>query len=92
VRRIEIQPDLTIRFPHRSPEFDEGVEIGIAAALMATGQHSIERWLSPGSLEQLRAIAAKLGYRVAVEDSAGDLQRVVAHRTDLRPRLRLVAS
>jgi hypothetical protein len=90
MRTIYLEPELRVRFPERSADFDEGVEIGAAAALMALGEPTIERWLAPASVEQFRALAARFDYRVAVEPPEAGLQRAMAYSPAARPRLRLV--
>jgi hypothetical protein len=41
MRKIEMLADLRVRFPERDAEFDEGVEVGIVATLMALGERNI---------------------------------------------------
>ena len=64
MRRIHVEDGLSVRFPGRSEEFNEGVEIGMLAVLMSSGQRGFTRWLSPANLEQARAIADRMGYRL----------------------------
>ncbi len=91
--KIEIEDGLTLRFPGRDASFHEGVEIGMLATLMATGQPEIVRTISAAALEQAQALAGGLGYR------AGDVRPLGADRLSLtlvrrgcRPRLRVVAT
>ena len=90
MRTIHLDPDLRVRFPRRSRDFDEGVEIGVAAALMARGEPTISRWLAADSIEQFRSLAGKFNYRVTIDANDGELQHAVASRVALKPRLRLV--
>lgn len=91
-RKVHVEDGLHIGFPHRSAEFAEGVEIGILAALMATGSPRFHHRISPASVEQARDLAAPLGYRLMVSDEADGLVQIALSRTSLRPRLSLVAS
>ena len=40
---IEVEPGLSVRFPGRSDDFAEGVEVGILSILMAQGMPDITR-------------------------------------------------
>ncbi len=92
MRSIEIEDGLNVRFPRRSADFTEGVEIGILAALMALRHPFVARDIATTNLIQARLLAEKLGYRLTEEDSAGEMTRVTLTRQDIRPRLRLVSS
>ncbi len=91
MRKIHVEHGLQVGFPHRSAEFAEGVEIGILAALMATGSPRFHHRISPTTVEQARDLAGPLGYRLMVSDEADGLVQVALSRTSLRPRLSLVA-
>ena len=56
MRHLYVQPDLRVRFPGRSEEFNQGVEIGMVALLMSMGQPNFVRWLSAESVDQARQI------------------------------------
>jgi hypothetical protein len=72
MRRIEVDEGLTIRFPQRGAEFDEGVEIGLLAASLAAGRLRVACRISSGALEQARALAERMGYRLAEETPDSD--------------------
>ena len=58
---IEVEPGLSVRFPGRSADFAEGVEIGILSILMAQGcPISSARCPIPASA-QVSVLAGKLG-------------------------------
>jgi hypothetical protein len=81
-----------VRFPGRTEEFDQGVEIGILAVLMDFGAPEITRPIASTNLEQARALADKLGYRLLEGVSADGLTTVILHRAQTRPALKLVHS
>ena len=81
-----------MRFPTRGDEFDDGVEIGLAIARMASGETSIPASVGEASVEQLRALARRLNYRVEAEDSDGRLVTLMLAPVSKRPRLRLVGA
>lgn len=92
VRSIEIEDGLSLRFPRRSADFAEGVEIGILAAFMALRHPFVARDIATASLIQARVLAESLGYRLTEEETSGELTRITLTRHDIRPRLRLVSS
>ena len=89
MRQITVLDDVRIRFPGRSAEFDDGIEIGVIATLMAVSEPLITRTLSPGCLHQLRPLAQRLGYRVLTQ-ALEDAYEVRLERADQKPMLRLV--
>jgi hypothetical protein len=89
MRQIEVEPGLNVRFPHREEAFDEGLEVGLLAAMMCQGVVRFTRTVAASSVAQIEALAKPLGYRV-VADVAGERAEVVLCSTALRPRLRLV--
>ena len=92
MRSIEVEDGLRIRFPQRSPEFDEGFEIGLAAALMTIGTRAFSRSVSTASVDQLQAVSEKLGYHVQVERTEGDRSTVSVRLGRPRPKLTIVHS
>ena len=92
VRRIKVEDGLSLRFPSRGEEFDEGVEIGILAVLMSSGQRGFTRWLSTTNVEQARAIAEKMGYRLTTGEIDGILTEAIFRTGLARPKLTLVHS
>jgi len=91
MRHIQLEEDLRIRFPSRGAEFDEGVEIGILAALMAAGLPEISRTVASGTIEQLRCLASGLGYRIVVSGEIRGQVDVTLQSSAMRPKLRLVS-
>lgn len=91
MRRIEIVEGLSIRFPNRSEEFLEGVEIGLMAASLAfsPARHVCE--LSESAVAQATDLARNLGYRVVEGPAAAGRVSMTLIRADVRPSLRVVA-
>lgn len=92
MRHIQIDVGLRLRFPDRSPEFDEGVEIGVLAALMSLSAGAFSHRVSTGSLDQVRRLAPKLGYHLVIEASDGEWSDVSFQTGPERPRLTLAHS
>lgn len=96
MRRIDVSDGLRVRFPSRGEEFDQGVEIGVIAALMSMELADFSRWISTSSVGQARTLADKLGYRV-IEGSTEEGWAQVTFRfgrtgRGARPSLKLVHS
>jgi hypothetical protein len=70
MRHIHLDDGLRLRFPGRSEDFDQGVEIGMVAVLMDQELSEFSRWISRSNLSQVEAIAKQMGYRV--EENGGD--------------------
>ena len=90
MRQIHIVPGLRLRFAARDASFDEGVEIGLLAAKLASGAAEFSMTLAPGTLDQARALATGMAYRVhvvATHDEGVDVMFLTGSR---RPKLRLV--
>ena len=92
MRRIHVEDGLALRFPGRGEEFNEGVEIGILTALMNLGLKGFTHRISTENIEQARAIAEKLGYRLIAGAEHGGQTDVVLRRARARPALKLVHS
>jgi hypothetical protein len=92
VRRIHVEDGLSLRFPGRDEDFNEGVEIGILAALMSTGQRGFTHWISPRNVEQARSLAMKLGYRLTPGETIDGAVEVIFRTGGARPTLTLVHS
>jgi len=94
MRHIHLDEGLRLRFPGRSEDFDQGVEIGMVAVLMDQETPEFSRWISRANLGQVEAIARQMGYRVIEE--GGDEEWVeLTFRHGLvkaKPNLRLVHS
>ena len=91
MRRIHVEDGLSLRFPGRDEEFNEGVEIGILAGLMSSGR-GFTHWIAPANVEQARSIADKMGYRLTVGEEDGGLTEVIFRTGKARPKLTLVHS
>ena len=96
MRRIDVSDGLRVRFPSRSEEFDQGVEIGVIAALMSMETADFSRWISSASVCQARTMADKLGYRLIEGSSEAGWAQVTFQfgraRPGMRPSLKLVHS
>jgi hypothetical protein len=92
VRRIHVEDGLSLRFPGRDEEFNEGVEIGILAGLMSSGERGFTHWIAAGNIEQARSMADKMGYRLTVGETDGGLTEVIFRTGQARPKLALVHS
>jgi hypothetical protein len=64
MRHIHLDDGLRLRFPGRSEDFDQGVEIGMLATLMDQGIREFSRWISRANRDQVEAIARQLGYHI----------------------------
>ena len=92
MRRIHVEDGLALRFPGRGEEFNEGVEIGILTALMNLGLKGFTHRISIENIEQARAIAEKLGYRLTTGAVDGVMTEIVLRTGHERPKLTLVHS
>jgi hypothetical protein len=94
MRHIHLDDGLRLRFPGRSEDFDQGVEIGMIAVLMDQGFPEFSRWIARATLSQVQAIAKQMGYRI--EQDGGDEEWVevtfLHGTTKAKPKLRLVHS
>ncbi len=89
MRQIHIAEGLTMRFPGRDGEFDEGVEVGLVAALMSVGRDEISCRVSAASRDQLVAVAAEFNYRLGTQNRDGDWEDLtfLSARRRSKPRL-----
>jgi hypothetical protein len=92
MRHIHLTDGLRLRFPGRGEEFDQGVEIGVLAVLMDMATPNVSRWIATANLEQARALAQKMDYRIAEGASEEGWTHVTLRRGPVRPQLRLVHS
>src|SRR3954466_11222284 len=53
MRHIHLDDGLRLRFPGRSEDFDQGVEIGMIAVLMDQGLGEFSRWIARSNLSQV---------------------------------------
>ena len=89
-RKIFLDDACTLHFTGRGAEFSDGVEVGILAAQMDRGIINLQRWIAVDNLEQIRALAVKLGYRLLPGEIAGDTIHITLLHQSARPRLRLM--
>ena len=92
MRHIHLADGLRLRFPGQSEEFDQGVEVGMVAALMEGELREFARWISARNLEQVRSLAEKLGYRLIEGASDDGWTHATFRFGQARPQFRLVHS
>ena len=92
MHHIHLTEGTRLRFPARSADFSEGVEIGMLAVLMDLGTREFSRWISSENLDQARALARQLGYHLVEGGADGEWVEVVFRTGVARPQLRLVHS
>jgi hypothetical protein len=92
MRHIHLEDGLRLRFPSRNSDFDEGVEIGMLAALMSLGQSEIKRRVAAHSVEQVSCLAGKLGYHLAAKAEDAEWVDLTIRAGRARPVLRIVHS
>jgi hypothetical protein len=92
MRHIHITEGLRLRFPGQDETFDLGVEIGMLAVLMDQGQREFSRWISTANVEQARALAESLGYRLVTGTTDETWTEVTLRTGRVRPALRVVQS
>jgi hypothetical protein len=83
---------MRLRFPARNTDFDQGVEIGIVAALMSQDLMEFTRRISSENLGQMRALVEQFGYRVVEGAEDGEFVELNFYSRNARPRLRVVHS
>jgi len=92
MHHIHLAEGLRLRFPARSVDFDQGVEIGILAALMSQEVSEFSRRISKANLGQVRALAEQFGYRLIEGVPVEDCVELTFYSRAARPRLRVVHS
>jgi hypothetical protein len=90
VQRIHVE-DVS-RFPDRSDDFAEGVEIGILALLLSSGERGLTHRISTRVVEQAQDIAAKMGYRLTKGPGDASMTEIILRTAPARPTLTLVHS
>jgi len=90
MRWVQVEDGLSLRFPARDAAFHEGVELGILAALLNAGHGRVTHIMSAANLDQARALGAKMGYRLTLGGSEGEMIEVDFWTGPARPRLSLV--
>ena len=92
MHHIHLAEGMRLRFPARSADFDQGVEIGIVAALMSQDLTEFTRKISRDNLGQVRALVEQFGYRLVEGSEEGDFVEINFLSRTARPRLRVVHS
>jgi hypothetical protein len=92
MRHIHLDEGFRLRFPGRSEDFDQGVEIGMLAVLMDHKTPEFRRWIARTNLTQVRAIAGQFGYHVIESGTDEDWIELMFHARPVRAQLRLVHS
>jgi len=84
MRSIYVEDGLRVSFPGRNEEFDQGVEMGIAVALMAAGQN-FTIWFSADNIEQANELAARMNFHTVPLGACGETRQVAFRRGLRRP-------
>jgi hypothetical protein len=92
MHHIHLTEGIRLRFPARSEDFSQGVEIGMLAALMSQDTGEFMRRISSANVGQARALAEQLGYRIVEGSSVGEWVELNFSNRAVRPRLRVVHS
>ena len=92
MHHIHLTEGLRLRFPARSVDFDQGVEVGVLAALMSQDISEFSRRISKANLGQVRAVAEQFGYRLVEGEAVEDSVEITFYSRAARPRLRVVHS
>src|SRR3954453_17162940 len=92
MRDIHVEDGFRLLFPGREETFNEGVEVGILVVLMDQRQRNITRLIASTNVEQVRSIAAALGYRLLEGSCEGGFTEVTLRFGRARPALTLVHS
>jgi hypothetical protein len=83
MRSIYVEDGLKVSFPGRDEEFDQGVEMGIAIALLAAGEN-FTIWLSAENVGLAQELAQKMKFHVVPLGACGETKQV-AFRRGRRP-------
>jgi len=92
MHHIHLTEGTRLRFPARSVDFSQGVEIGMLAALMSQDVAEFTRRISSANVGQARALAEQLGYRIVEGSADGEWVELNFCNRAARPRLRVVHS
>jgi hypothetical protein len=90
MQHIHLNEGVRLRFPARSLDFAQGVEIGMLAMLMSQDTAEFSRRISSANLGQVRALAEQLGYRIVEGPIGEDLMELTFYNRTARPRLRVI--
>ncbi len=92
MHHIHLAEGVRLRFPARSVDFDQGVEIGMLAVLMSQDSTEFVRRISSANMGQARALAEQFGYRMVEGAAEDDWVDLTFYSRTARPRLRIVHS
>ena len=92
MRHIHVVSGLRLRFAGREEIFNEGVEIGLLAAQLASGIAEFTMTLAESTLDQARVLATNMGYRLHVTMMNEGAVEVMFLTGSRRPKLQLVYS
>lgn len=90
MRHIHVEDGLRLRFPGRDETFNQGVEIGLLTANLASGRGEFTLQFASATLDQARTLATRMGYRVHIvraDDTSVEATFLTGRR---RPKLTLV--
>ncbi|WP_181705086.1 hypothetical protein [Chthonobacter rhizosphaerae] len=90
MREVMVEDGLTVRFPGRSVEFLEGVDIGLLIADLAAGHGDITRRIRRSGLKQAADVANGFGYRCTTVAEGDDWIEINVTNRRRRPVLRVV--
>jgi hypothetical protein len=92
MHHIHLAEGMRLRFPERSADFDQGVEVGIVAALLSQDPPEFSRRISNSNLGQVRALVEQFGYRLVEGAADEEFVELTFYNRTARPRLRVVHS
>ncbi|MET0742414.1 MAG: hypothetical protein ABWY78_03500 [Microvirga sp.] len=92
MRHIHLDEGFRLRFPGRSEDFDQGVEIGMLAVLMDHKTPEFRRWIARENLTQVKALASQFGYHVLESGDEEEWIELMFRARPARAQLRLVHS
>jgi hypothetical protein len=92
MRDVEVEEGLVVRFPGRSDDFVEGIEIGLLLAALALGAGQVERWMPIATVAQAEALATRMKYFTSLGETYDGLTLLTFSRWAPRPKLKLVHS
>jgi len=62
MRPIDVEQGLRVTFPGRNRDFDDGVEVGLALSVMASGAN-FTMWLGETAIEQVTELAGRMSFQ-----------------------------
>jgi hypothetical protein len=92
MRHIHVMPGLRLRFAGRNETFNEGVEIGLLAAQLASGIAEFTMTLAASTTDHARVLATNMGYRLHVTTMNEGAVEIIFITGSRRPKLELVCN